>query len=264
MALKYIGLVPNNEEAWEICRLPQNHRHIIYDANSSQPMALGLDIDGRHKDSAIVATIGRHSSHNIVLPFSNETSSRYSRNQCTFFHNRANGELLVEDDSKTYTTHLEYEDPALSMFQFDGHPRRRMVKYPAKLYIWFSKAKFQLLINTDPDVSTTKRALMRLPVSNSNAPTNLLVPELPKTRRQTRVSTPLIHAEQPKIIWNGVCELGRGQTGVVWSALNLLNGDHLAVKVIKTRRDDIDEKTLKEAVKAQIQTLQQLNHVRYS
>jgi hypothetical protein len=47
----------------------------------------------------------------------------------------------------------------------------------------------------------------------------------------------------------------------VSETLNVITGDHLAVKTTRFTNKDLDEKTIKEAVSSQIQMLAKLSHV---
>jgi FHA domain len=110
--------------------------------------ALALDIDGRHRDAMIVATIGRAITNNVVLP----PSRNYSRHQCTFFHNRSSGELLIEDRSSSGNTSIEYSDEGLIKFEFSGHLRRRVLRPLATIRLNFYTASFNLHIGSSQGV----------------------------------------------------------------------------------------------------------------
>jgi hypothetical protein len=260
MSLEYIYLVPLNENALDVLNLPANKGLFGYEPNSHQP-ALALDLDGRQRDPAIVATIGRALTHNLILP----PSRHYSRHQCSFFHNRSSRELLIEDHSSSGNTCIEYSDEALSKFEFGGPLRRRVLRTTGTIRLSFYTASFSLHVNSHHHLlNDVKTLLLNKPVAKDLEPSFLPL-SLPATIKHTRVRTPQEHAHQDQAICHyRTRELGRGLFGIVFETINVVTGDHLAVKTICVKQEDLDEKTIKETVKSQIKNLQEIAHVSQS
>ena len=252
--LVFIHLVPLNEEALKILRLPANEGVLGYTPDKHQP-ALALDIDGRHRDPLVVATIGRDRTHNVILP----PSRLYARNQCSFFHNRSSGELLIEDHSTSRNTYIEYLEEGLEKFQLSGLLRRRVVKCPATIRLTFHEACFSLEVFLDPLVSDLKNYILNKPTPRDLEP-SILALTLPPTIKHTRTAGPKEHIPDQCICHFPIREIGRGLCGIVSETINVFTGDHMAVKTIVVKKD-LGEKGIKDAAKSQIENLKKLDHV---
>lgn len=251
----FLHLVPLNEEALEILRLPANERVLGYTPDKHE-LALALDIDGRHRDPLVVATIGRDRTHNVVLP----PFQHYARNQCSFFHNRPFGELLIEDHSGARSTSIDYLEEGLEKFRLGGPLRRRVVRYPAITRLILHNACFSLEVVLNQFVSDLKNYILNIPIPPDLEP-SILPLSLPPTNKHTRTAAPKEHVPNQGICHFRIREIGRGLSGIVSETVNVVTGDHMAVKTICVREKDLDEKVIKDAAKSQIDNLEKLDHV---
>jgi hypothetical protein len=118
-----------------------------------------------------------------------------------------------------------------------------------------------LQFRSSPLLDHVKNFILSKPIARDLEPSFLAL-SLPATIKHTRVKTPIEHAHPDQSICHyRTRELGRGLWGIVSETINVVTGDHIAVKTICAKQEDLDEKTIKEAVKSQIKSLKEVAHV---
>ena len=250
------SLLPTNGPAANILTHSSNRYLVsaLSDPSNRRGLTYGLNIGPhvRSESRSTLATLGR--SGDITVEGNN-----ISRIHCSFEVHETTGAVMLQDRSSGQSTQT-LGDTAVR-FELGRTPRRVLITPEINQDFGFGGLRCDLftfrIVWHQYNLRTVSALHHRVDNPRHARTINEMATTLP-SQRVTRIHTGT--NQDLQIRWSKKAELGRGQFGEVWSALNIDSGEAFAVKLIKGTAL-ISENHL---LKREVETLARISHVGHS
>lgn len=263
--LALFSLVPvtvsGNERAKRVIAHPDNIRHASTLPDGSEALDVGFHIRG--KSSTTLATLGRGIEADIYVE-----GSSIAKIQCSFEIDLDTNVVMFYDRSHSCTTQVSGENA--TPFE-DERVRKVLVQKDLNTIIGMGGERNHLLqfkLEWHQDPTQTAKVIKNygaLPCGRVENPR--LAPTALPSRRETRPHTPGSLQLKMRYVKVGP-KLGSGQFGTVHKAIDVDSGKFLAVKILERPERASKQKDWRQslyyALKREVETLSQINHVRKS
>ena len=248
--LALFSLVPLNDRARAVLAHPDNIGLVSALADGRSGLDIGFHVGSSSRYT--LATLGRSGADVSV------EGSGISRIQCSFEVLEESGVVMLYDRSNSMSTQVF----GMSATPFEpGRTRRVVVRDKLNTEIGMGGASQSLLrfaLVWHCDTIDVEEQLKNRVDNPRLARTVDETPTVLPSQRLTRIHTP--GNREPKIRYAKLVELGRGEFGEVWKAVDVDSGKIFAVKMIKQPTLGFQAEAWV-LLKREVETLSQISHV---
>ncbi|EXU95910.1 serine/threonine protein kinase domain protein [Metarhizium robertsii] len=263
--LALFSLRPLNERAENVVVHPCNSHLTSILSDGSVGLDIGFQI--RSKSYGTLATLGRGADADIFVEGSSIAKLQCSfeiQSSCEFDSNRI--VIMLYDRSHGQTTQV-YGDNAIPFEH--GRSRKILVQEKLNTVVGMGGVGKDLVVfelewqpNAAETMERTKSSSENLPGGYAENPRLARTVDDSETvlpsRRETRTHTP--GHLQPKIRHKKLGELGSGQFGTVYKAINVDTGKLVAVKVLQPPEQVSKLEWWRKSLKREVEILSQISH----
>ena len=211
-------------------------------------------------------TFGR-GPHNVVVL----EGANYSCSQCEIWVHPVSAEILVRDLSMHHTTSLQVDGDVDGIYDFGkGDPRQRQRRVPPhrKVTLRMAKAAFKFIWSNSPEHDDSVRKALKAFANRITDPTEemtlckILDSSLPPTKAPTAFPEKILQTRNVGILHESVKRIGHGTFGVVEQCVDVIKGDHYAVKTInRTPVPNMTEEDKRAMLLKEVEFMKKYRHV---
>ena len=256
----FCNLMPENEEARRIVR----DLHRVQQCLVSPDGGIVLSHNIYPKRARRLLTFGR-GTHNVVVL----EGADYSCSQCEIWVHPKSAEILVRDLSGHRTTSLQVDGDVDGIYDFGSRAlRQRRVPPHREATLRMVKAVFKFDWSNSPEHEDSVRKALKAFANRITDPSeemtlcNILDSSLPPTNAPTVFPERILQTRNVSILHESVKRIGHGTFGVVEQCVDVIKGDHYAVKTInRTPVPNMTEEDKRAMLLKEVEFMKKYRHV---